>query len=63
MKPFDWEYKIISGLERLIFIEIQQFDSELSDFPINQKLMKLFTNENHELVRSTPVPKLSPSRK
>jgi hypothetical protein len=60
MKPFDSEFKFDSGSEKVIFIEIQQSDRELSVFPIIRKTINLKKKiENYDLVKSTPVPKLS----
>jgi hypothetical protein len=61
LKPFDSEYKFVSGSEKVILIEIQCLvESRIVRIPNEKKSDKLFKHENYDLLRLTLVPKLFP---
>jgi hypothetical protein len=55
MKPSDSEYNFIFGSEKVVFIEHQLVGSRI---PKWETIVDFSKNENYDLVRSMPGPKI-----
>jgi hypothetical protein len=61
IKPFVSQCTFVCGSGKVIFIEIQRLDlTRVVRISNKKKLIKLFKNENFNLVRPTPVLQLVP---